>query len=100
MSMRSSFASVGITNKRVREKQVPPPRGAQERTSGVGMTIVARFAPVAMKSAVRAASVGMTIVALVTLFCASGARGQALHLQPHERVVLKNGLTLLLMEKH
>ena len=30
----------------------------------------------------------------------SSLRAQAIHLPPHEKVVLKNGLTLLLMEKH
>ncbi len=28
------------------------------------------------------------------------APGQTLHLPPHEKIVLKNGLTVLLMEKH
>ena len=38
---------------------------------------------------------------LVTLLCAApAARSQSLHLPPHEKIVLKNGLTVLLMEKH
>jgi predicted Zn-dependent peptidase len=47
----------------------------------------------------------MSAVRLLALTCAglflSGASAaQALRLPPHEKVVLKNGLTLLLMEKH
>jgi predicted Zn-dependent peptidase len=38
--------------------------------------------------------------ALVTLLFSITANAQGLKLPPHEKVVLKNGLTLLLMEKH
>lgn len=34
------------------------------------------------------------------LLLGSSSRAQTIHLPPHEKVVLKNGLTLLLMEKH
>jgi len=37
---------------------------------------------------------------VLSLAFAMAASGQALKLPPHEKVVLKNGLTLLLMEKH
>jgi zinc protease len=36
---------------------------------------------------------------LVFVFCAAGS-AQTLKLPPHEKIVLKNGLTLLVMEKH
>jgi zinc protease len=34
------------------------------------------------------------------LFVAAGVFAQSIHLPPHEKVVLKNGLTVLLLEKH
>jgi zinc protease len=34
------------------------------------------------------------------LLLVAGARAQTIHLPPHEKVVLKNGLTVLLLEKH
>jgi zinc protease len=33
-------------------------------------------------------------------FAAQAARAQSIHMPPHEKVVLKNGLTVLLLEKH
>lgn len=36
---------------------------------------------------------------IATVFCACAVSAQALHMPPHEKVVLKNGMTLLLMEK-
>ena len=38
-------------------------------------------------------------VLLTAAFAASASLAQALHLPPHEKIVLKNGLTLLLMQK-
>ena len=40
-----------------------------------------------------------TFVVMLTIF-ASSAAGQTLHMPPHEKYVLKNGLTVLLLEKH
>jgi zinc protease len=42
------------------------------------------------------------LLAIVVAFfaCAAGARAQSIHLPPHEKVVLKNGMTVLLLEKH
>ena len=40
------------------------------------------------------------VLATVLLLCPTAARAQTLHLPPHEKFVLKNGLTVLLMEKH
>jgi zinc protease len=42
------------------------------------------------------------VVVLMTLAAGSSApiRAQGLHIPPHEKVVLKNGLTVLLLEKH
>jgi len=53
-----------------------------------------------MRRAVLFKARGALAAILAALCLACGARGQALHLPAHERVVLKNGLTLLLMEKH
>lgn len=39
------------------------------------------------------------LVLLATLVFSGAVHGQGIHLPPHEKVVLKNGLTLLLMEK-
>ena len=39
-------------------------------------------------------------LALMTFAGASAARAQKLQMPPHEKVVLKNGLTVLLLEKH
>src|SRR5437016_5456714 len=39
-------------------------------------------------------------IAVLALGLASSVTAQTLKLPPHERVVLKNGLTLLLLEKH
>jgi len=39
-------------------------------------------------------------VGVAVLFAALSAAAQTLHLPPHEKVVLKNGLTVLLLEKH
>ena len=61
-----------------RKKQVPQPQAAQERILRVGMTML-----------------------LLTLaIFASASAGQTLHLPPHEKYVLRNGLTVLLLEKH
>jgi zinc protease len=45
---------------------------------------------------------GVHVVALsvAVLFLASSAAAQTLHMPPHEKYVLKNGLTVLLLEKH
>lgn len=40
------------------------------------------------------------LILAAVLLTASTALPQALHIPPHEKVVLKNGLTLLLMQKH
>jgi predicted Zn-dependent peptidase len=37
---------------------------------------------------------------LVFFFAAAAANAQSIHLPPHEKIVLKNGLTVLLIEKH
>src|ERR1700737_4604883 len=39
-------------------------------------------------------------LAIAVLFLASSAAAQTLHMPPHEKYVLKNGLTVLLLEKH
>ena len=69
--------------------------GAQKPCAGKN-----RVASVAMTVQARLASVGMTVLMIAALWSPSGAHGQALRLPTHERVVLKNGLTLLLTEKH
>jgi zinc protease len=45
---------------------------------------------------------GVRVVALTmaVLFAAFSAAAQTLHMPPHEKYVLKNGLTVLLLEKH
>ena len=45
---------------------------------------------------------GLHVLALTmaALFLASSAVAQSLHMPPHEKYVLKNGLTVLLLEKH
>src|ERR1700720_3027812 len=45
---------------------------------------------------------GLHVLALTmaVLFLASSAAAQTLHMPPHEKYVLKNGLTVLLLEKH
>jgi zinc protease len=37
---------------------------------------------------------------MAALFMASSAAAQTLHMPPHEKYVLRNGLTVLLLEKH
>ena len=37
---------------------------------------------------------------LLMAIVASSAAGQTLHIPPHKKYVLKNGLTVLLLEKH
>src|SRR5690348_14041821 len=39
-------------------------------------------------------------ITLLLLFVVGTASAQTLHIPPHEKVVLKNGLTVLLLEKH
>ena len=47
------------------------------------------------------ATVGMGVRLLVlSLFVSAGVFAQSIHLPPHEKVVFKNGLTVLLLEKH
>ena len=43
---------------------------------------------------------GFALLAMLTLGASAGAWAQSIHLPPHEKVVLKNGLTVLLLEKH
>jgi zinc protease len=43
---------------------------------------------------------GFPGVAAIAILLCSAASAQTLHLPPHEKVVLKNGLTVLLLEKH
>ena len=40
------------------------------------------------------------VVAALLAFAAPALRAQSIHLPPHEKIVLKNGLTVLLLEKH
>ena len=47
----------------------------------------------------KSARLGLFLVVLAS-FAAQSARAQSIHLPPHERAVLKNGLTVLLLEKH
>ncbi len=47
----------------------------------------------------RGQPVGSMLLALAILTAASGAPAQSIHLPPHEKVVFKNGLTVLLLEK-
>jgi len=47
----------------------------------------------------RTARLGLLLFVLPS-FAAQAARAQSIHLPPHEKVVLKNGLTVLLLEKH
>lgn len=42
----------------------------------------------------------LVVVVLVLFLGVASARAQAIHLPPHEKVGLKNGLTVLLLEKH
>src|SRR5271168_2098897 len=42
----------------------------------------------------------LALLAVTSWLAAAGLRAQTIHLPPHEKVVLKNGLTLLLLEKH
>ena len=42
----------------------------------------------------------LLVAGLAFFVSVSGARAQSIHLPPHEKVVLKNGLTVLLLEKH
>jgi zinc protease len=43
---------------------------------------------------------GCCVFAAILLFLPRASRAQTIHLPAHEKVVLKNGLTLLLLEKH
>ncbi len=45
-------------------------------------------------------AVRLSALAIVFLLAAGALPAQSIHLPPHEKVVLKNGLTLLLLEKH
>jgi zinc protease len=47
----------------------------------------------------RTARLGVLLVVLASL-AVQTARAQSIHLPPHEKIVLKNGLTVLLLEKH
>jgi len=47
----------------------------------------------------RTARLGLLLFVLPS-FAVQAARAQSIHLPPHEKVVLKNGLTVLLLEKH
>jgi zinc protease len=40
------------------------------------------------------------LLAMCVLAAATGLPAQSIHLPPHEKIVLKNGLTVLLLEKH
>jgi predicted Zn-dependent peptidase len=40
------------------------------------------------------------LLAALSLCAAAGLPAQSIHLPPHEKIVLKNGLTILLLEKH
>jgi predicted Zn-dependent peptidase len=42
----------------------------------------------------------VVILTVAVLFMAHATAAQTLHMPPHEKVVLKNGLTVLLLEKH
>lgn len=42
----------------------------------------------------------VAVFSAILLMAARSAAGQSIHLLPHEKAVLKNGLTVLLMEKH
>src|ERR1700681_1823567 len=39
-------------------------------------------------------------VMILGLLVGVGAAAQSIHIPPHEKIVLKNGLTVLLLEKH
>jgi zinc protease len=43
---------------------------------------------------------GFLLLAMLTLGASAGAWAQSIHLPPHEKVIFKNGLTVLLLEKH
>ncbi|HEV3374545.1 MAG TPA: pitrilysin family protein [Candidatus Acidoferrum sp.] len=45
-------------------------------------------------------SLRLLVLATSAITASAGIHAQSLHLPPHEKVVLKNGLTLLLLEKH
>lgn len=57
------------------------------------MSLLIEWRSLVMKSRV------LLLVALA-LCAPAGLLGQSIHLAPHEKVVLKNGLTVLLLEKH
>ncbi|MEQ1473066.1 MAG: insulinase family protein, partial [Candidatus Acidiferrum sp.] len=48
---------------------------------------------------VRRRSIYSFLFAMWALTTAAGLRAQAIHLPPHEKIVFKNGLTVLLLEK-
>src|SRR5690348_14582617 len=48
----------------------------------------------------RKSGLGLFALAMLLLPLSPAALAQTLHLPPHEKLVLKNGLTVLLMEKH
>lgn len=75
-----------------REQQIPPPAiSAGIRDDGF-LNLPARNRCYGF----RAAAIG----ALMLAFWASAAQAQKLQMPPHEKVVLPNGLTVLLLEKH
>ena len=45
-------------------------------------------------------SLAVALAVCAVLAGASAASAQKLHIPPHEKIVLKNGMTVLLMERH
>lgn len=65
------------------------------------MSRVARFrSPLSLRLFSQRLTAVLLSTALVLLAAPMGVQAEPLRLPPHEKVVLKNGLTLLLMEKH
>ena len=46
------------------------------------------------------ASIIIVVLAVVAVGASSSATAQTLRMPPHEKIVLKNGLTVLLLQKH
>ncbi|HWY08575.1 MAG TPA: pitrilysin family protein [Candidatus Acidoferrales bacterium] len=111
MRMRFVGRDEGLLNmSSKREKQIPhPAKCAGIRDDKSGNTGILRCWPAPASSELtgcrhsRVSGFALVVkfaLAVALLGSASAARAQKLQMPPHEKVVLKNGLTVLLLEKH
>jgi len=82
----------GLASLPGKKKQIPHPAKSAGVRDDRFLNLLARSRCCGLRAA--------AISALILAFGASAARGQKLQMPPHEKVVLPNGLTVLLLEKH